>query len=153
MCSLTSAWSLTYFLWSAMCKYLMLEKLLQINFPSYHKNTKTNIIIPLWPTHYMPKNPQNKICQIDLKHCDQFRSVRIESLQWMTFTTDSWNKLKLKQIQNIEINNSWTIYWFKYLWLKNIHNQYINGFNHQYIIQQTPHNMVTHPYSPTSSLW
>ena len=32
------------------------------------KIPKTNIIIPLWPSYYMPQNPQNEMNQTALKH-------------------------------------------------------------------------------------
>ena len=39
-----------------------------------------NIIIPLWPTYYMPQNTQHKISQTPLKRYNQFRNARIEAL-------------------------------------------------------------------------
>ena len=40
------------------------------------KIPKTNIIIPLWPSCYMPQNPQNAISQTDFKYYNQFRRVK-----------------------------------------------------------------------------
>ena len=52
-------------------------------------------IIPLWPSYYMPQNPQNTIIQTEIKHYNQFRIVRIESLSWLQITTDTGKKLKV----------------------------------------------------------
>ena len=39
---------------------------------------KTNIIIPLWTSYYMPQNPQKSISKTSIMHYNQFRSVRTE---------------------------------------------------------------------------
>ena len=54
-----------------------------------------NIIIPLWPSYYMPQTPQNTISQTTLKNYNQFRSVRTEDLIWLKITTDTGMKLKV----------------------------------------------------------
>ena len=60
------------------------------------KIPETNIIIPLWPSYYIPKNPQNTIIQTPLNHWNQFRSVRSEALRWLKITTDTVKKLKVE---------------------------------------------------------
>ena len=47
------------------------------------KIPKTNIIIPLWISYYMPQNPKNTISQTALKNSNQFRSIITESLIWL----------------------------------------------------------------------
>ena len=59
------------------------------------KILKTNIIIPLLPSYYMPQNQQNTIIQNALKHYNKFRSVRTEALRWLQITTDTVIKLKV----------------------------------------------------------
>ena len=44
----------------------------------------------------MPQNPQNTIIQTALKHYNQFRSVRTESLIWLQITTYTGKKLKVE---------------------------------------------------------
>ena len=41
----------------------------------------------------MPQNPQNKLSQTELKHYNQFRSVRTEAIRWLQIATDIVNKL------------------------------------------------------------
>ena len=60
------------------------------------KIPNTNIIIPLWPSYYMPQTPQNTISQTTLKNYNQFRSVRTEDLIWLKITTDTGMKLKVE---------------------------------------------------------
>ena len=52
----------------------MVENLLEINWHSYHKNTKKNIIVLLWPAYYMPQNPQHTIIKTSLKYYNQIQS-------------------------------------------------------------------------------
>ena len=61
----------------------MVENTLKSFWPCCNKNTKTNIIIPLWPSYYMPQNLQNTISQTALKNYNQFRSLRTEALIWV----------------------------------------------------------------------
>ena len=58
------------------------------------KIPKTNIIIPLWTSYYMPQNPQNTILRTALKHNNGFISVKTEALRWLKTTTDTGKKLK-----------------------------------------------------------
>ena len=44
------------------------------------KKSETNIIVPLWPTYYVPKNPQHTISKTAIKHYNQFITVRKKSL-------------------------------------------------------------------------
>ena len=60
------------------------------------KTPKTNIIIPLWPSYYMPQNPQNTISQIALKHYNEFINVIIEALRWVQMTTETFIKFKVE---------------------------------------------------------
>ena len=59
------------------------------------KIPKINMIIILWSSYYMPQNPQSIISQTTLKHCNQVRSVRTETLRWVKITTDTVMKLKV----------------------------------------------------------
>ena len=51
------------------------------------KTPKTNIIIPLWLTYYMPQNPQHNIIQKELKHYNQFRIIRRGTLRCFKLKT------------------------------------------------------------------
>ena len=53
------------------------------------KTPKTNMIIPLWPSYYMPQKPQNKINQTVLKHYNKFISVGNEDIRWLKITVDA----------------------------------------------------------------
>ena len=44
----------------------------------------------------MPQNPQNKISQTALKHYNEFRNLRTESLRWVKMTTDTGIKFKVE---------------------------------------------------------
>ena len=57
------------------------------------KIPKTNIIIPLWSSYYMP---QNIIIKTALKNYNQFRSIITEALVWLKITTDTGNKIKVE---------------------------------------------------------
>ena len=46
-----------------------------------------NIIIPLYPSYLIKKNPQNIISTAVIKKYNEFRSVRIEALEWLKLTT------------------------------------------------------------------
>ena len=59
------------------------------------KIPKKNIIIPLWPSYYMPQNPQIAISQTALKRYSGFRNVRTESLIWVQINTDTGIKFKV----------------------------------------------------------
>ena len=54
----------------------------------------TNIIIPLWPSYYIPQTPQNAIIQTTLKHYNEFIRVRNEALRWLKVTIDTRDKIK-----------------------------------------------------------
>ena len=60
----------------------------------YH-NKKTEKILLLRPSNYIPQNPQNTISQTVLKHCNESRSVRTEDLRWVKITTDTGTKIKV----------------------------------------------------------
>ena len=60
------------------------------------KIPKTNMIIPLWSSYYMPQNPQNTISQTALRHYNELRSVRTGALVWVNMNTDIWIKLKVE---------------------------------------------------------
>ena len=45
------------------------------------KIPKTSIIISLWPSYYMPQNPQITIRQTSLKHYNQFIMVITDPLR------------------------------------------------------------------------
>ena len=60
------------------------------------KNSKTNSIISLWSSYYMPQNSQNTIRQTALKHYNQFISVRTEALRQLQIIKDTGKKLKLE---------------------------------------------------------
>ena len=60
------------------------------------KNPKTNIIIPLCPSYYIPQNPQNKISKIALKDYNKFRSVRTEVPRWIKNTTDTGMNIEVE---------------------------------------------------------
>ena len=45
------------------------------------KNLKTNIIIPIWPSYYMPQKPQNTISKTALKYYNEFRNIKTEALR------------------------------------------------------------------------
>ena len=62
--------------------------------------TKTNIIIPLWPSYYMLQNPQNTISKTALKYYNQFISVINEALIWLQIATDTGKKLKVETTVN-----------------------------------------------------
>ena len=53
----------------------------------------------------MPQNPQNKLSQTELKHYNQFRSVRTDSLRWLKITADKGKKLKVENYSK-EIDNN-----------------------------------------------
>ena len=62
----------------------------------YSRNYKTKLIIPLWTSYYIPKNPQNTINQTALKHYNQFISIGTEDLRCLKITTDTVNKPKVE---------------------------------------------------------
>ena len=51
--------------------------------------SETSIIIPLWPSYYMPQHPQNTISQTEIKHYNQFRIRKSEALICLQNTTDT----------------------------------------------------------------
>ena len=64
------------------------------------KIPKKTIIMPLWTSYYMPQNPQNTMSQTELKHYNDFRSVRIEALRCVRMTTDTGMKIKVNTTDN-----------------------------------------------------
>ena len=44
----------------------------------------------------MSQNPKNIIIQTALKHCNQFRRVRTESLIWLQINIDTGEKIKFE---------------------------------------------------------
>ena len=60
------------------------------------KKSKTNIIIPLYTSYYMPQNRQNTINQTALKHYNEFRSFRTYALSWVKMTTYTGMKTKVE---------------------------------------------------------
>ena len=57
------------------------------------KIPRTNNIIPLHPSYYMP---QNTISQTALKHYNKSRMIRTEALRWLQMATDKGNKPKVE---------------------------------------------------------
>ena len=60
------------------------------------KTPKTNIIIPFWPSYYIPQNPQNTISQTEIRHYKKIRSVRNEYIRLVQTATDKGIKLKFE---------------------------------------------------------
>ena len=60
------------------------------------KIPKTHIIIPLWPSYYIPQNPKNTISQTALKYYNEFRNVITEALRWVQMNTDTGIKFKVE---------------------------------------------------------
>ena len=110
----------------------------------------------LFPTYYMPQNPQIKISQTQLKHYNRFRRVRTEALWWFQFTTDLGNKIKVEtetkhryqhlldfipieivkfDIQTLSETNTITIYTDPIL---------NSSFNKNLIIWELTHNCLLH---------
>ena len=61
----------------------------------------------------MTHNPQNRISQTVLKHYNQFRSVRTDSLIWLKITADKGKKLKVENYSKEIDNNYYTSLQFK----------------------------------------
>ena len=68
-----------------------LKKVLTLTYKKIYIN-----IIPLWPSYYMPQNPQKIVSQTEIKHYNQFRSVRSEALRLLQITTDTGMKIKVE---------------------------------------------------------
>ena len=47
------------------------------------KLKKSNIIIPLYPVYYMPKNPQNTLSTGALKHYNGFKHIIVSSSEYV----------------------------------------------------------------------
>ena len=60
------------------------------------KTPKTNIIISLWTSQYMPHNTQNTMIKTDLKYYNEFKSVRTEALRWLNISKEKVKKLKVE---------------------------------------------------------
>ena len=54
-----------------------------------------DIIIPLYPTYSMKDNPQNTISTTAIKKYNDFRSVRIEALEWFKVTTSDGQSTRI----------------------------------------------------------
>jgi hypothetical protein len=54
-----------------------------------------DIIIPLYPTYLMKDNPQNTISTTVIKKYNDFRSVRIEALEWFKVTTSDGQSTRI----------------------------------------------------------
>ena len=54
-----------------------------------------DIIIPLYPTYLMKDNPQNTISTTAIKKYNDFRSVRIEALEWFKVTTSDGQSTRI----------------------------------------------------------
>ena len=67
----------------------------------------------------MPQNPQNKICQTQLKHYNHFIRLITEALIWFKTTTYIVKRLKVEKHQKKEINKYWTSLQLMYLRLNN----------------------------------
>ena len=78
-----------------MYKFSMAEKPQQFFGLVIIKIPKTNIMIPLWTSYYMPQNLQNTISRTALKHYNEFRSIITEALRWVQMTKDTGMKLKV----------------------------------------------------------
>ena len=46
-----------------------------------------DIIIPLYPSYLMENNPQNTISTTAIKQYNDYRSVRVEALEWLKITS------------------------------------------------------------------
>ena len=55
----------------------------------------SDFYILLWPTYYMPNNPQNTLSTTALKYYNHFRSVRMESLDWIKITSKEGKTIKV----------------------------------------------------------
>ena len=58
------------------------------------KIPKTNIIITLWKSYYIPQNPQNTISKTTLKYYNPLKSIITEAMRWFKITTYTGNKIK-----------------------------------------------------------
>eukprot|EP00957_Ditylum_brightwellii_P211079 15365728-Ditylum_brightwellii.AAC.1 len=52
-------------------------------------------IIPLWPSYYIPKNPQNTLSQQTLKRYNHLKAVNTEALEWLSITDNYNNHAKI----------------------------------------------------------
>ena len=58
-------------------------------------------IIPLWPSYYMPNNPQNTLSQQALKQYNRFIKVSTESLDHIHLQDCQGNTTQLKSLPHI----------------------------------------------------
>ena len=58
--------------------------------------SRTNIIITILPSYYIPKNLQNTFSKTALKYYKEFRSVRTEAIRWVKITIYSGMKIKVE---------------------------------------------------------
>ena len=62
-----------------------------------------DIIVPLYPSYYMPGNPQNTISTTAIKRYNDYRSVRIEALEWFKITNQEGKSTRVSTItKNVE---------------------------------------------------
>ena len=57
------------------------------------------LIIPLYPCYLMKNNPQNTISTTAIKKYNDFRSVRIEALEWVRFTDANGKSVRVRTNQ------------------------------------------------------
>ena len=60
------------------------------------KPPRENIIIPLWPSYYIPQNLQKITSRTALKHYNEFINVITEALRWVQMTIDTGIKFKVE---------------------------------------------------------
>ena len=100
------------------------------------KIPKTSIIIPLWPSYYIPQNPQNTICQTSLKYWNQFNRQ-----SWVTKIVknhhrymkepQSWNWSQGKRPATTRLNYDWNHSIGTTKISKTIHHYFAYDSNHQ----------------------
>ena len=54
------------------------------------------MIIKLWPSYYIPQNPQNTFNKTVFKNYNEFINCRTEALRQVQMTTDTGMKLKVE---------------------------------------------------------
>ena len=58
-----------------------------------------DIIVPLYPSYLMPKNPQNTISPTAIKKYNEYRSVRQEALEWFKITNSEGRSVRVPTIR------------------------------------------------------
>ena len=59
------------------------------------------VTIPLYPSYLMRDNPQNTISTTAIKKCNDFRSVRVEALEWFKVTNKEEKSARVPTIRKI----------------------------------------------------